>query len=126
MCSAFQKDSYVIISQLTALANARAGVELADEAVTDRTVARAAAHLFAANPNLKFYLLLADRPPRVVAIRCNCAIMSYTAAESLPDELSWSEGLSRLSWRMHYSPGIWMRRRKTRYARLPRCRWMLL
>jgi hypothetical protein len=71
---------------------ARVAVELADQPVTDRTAAQAATRLFAANGDLEFYLVLADRPPRVVAVRRDGAIANYTAAQRLPDALPWSAG----------------------------------
>jgi hypothetical protein len=97
--SAFEQDAYVLVTQLAAApqqadptlsATARVAVELADQAVTDHTATQVAARLFAANRDLKFYLVLADRPPRVVAVRPDGAIANYTAAQRLPDELPWS------------------------------------
>jgi hypothetical protein len=58
--------------------------------VADQTAAQAAARLFAANHYLKFYLILADRPPRVVAIGGDGVVANYTAAQKLPDDLPWS------------------------------------
>lgn len=121
--SVFEQDACVIVRQLAAApqqpdptlpATARVAVELADQAVTDHTAAQAATRLFAAHRDLKFYLVLADRPSRVVAVSRDTAIANYTAAQQLPDDLPWSTACQ---------PPVLadaIRRQKTRYGRLPR------
>jgi hypothetical protein len=96
---AFEQDAHALVGHLAAdppqpdptlPPTVRVAVELADQAVTDRTVAQVAHRLFAANGDLEFYLVLADRPPRVVTVRPDGTIENFTVAQHLPDALPWS------------------------------------
>ena len=99
--SAFDQDACVLVSQLPATpqqsdptlpATARVAVELADQEVTDHTAALVAERLFGSNRDLKFYLVLADRPPRVVAVCSDGAIANYTAAQRARSYVDTSPG----------------------------------
>jgi hypothetical protein len=98
---AFTQGTAVIVERLAAApqpaapilpAPVRVAVELANDEVTDEAAAQAGAILFAANADLAFYLVLADRPPRVIAVGRDGAVASYTAEQALPSALPWSAG----------------------------------